>query len=254
MATDTAVPPVRRPFRPFFPLSVLLVAALSIVGLQNLPADWRAFWPTIASWIVIMLSGLLIACWWFLYSGLSWAVRLAIPLGLLGALVGTVQVERVHFYTDMVPDYYFRWQTPPRPPQQDVLGPVALPESKPTDAPAYRGRNRDGIVVGPALARDWKTQPPREIWREGVGTGLGGIAVVGTLAITLEQRDNEEAVAAYNTENGKLQWIRRYPARFNEQMGGPGPRTTPTVVGDRVVTLGAQGDLLCLKITDGSIL
>jgi outer membrane protein assembly factor BamB len=209
----------------------------------------------LATYALIVLSGFSLAAWWLSYMRPSWALRIAVPLGIVVVVVGAIRVEDVHFYGDMYIDYHFRWETV-RPPQQTVATPTvfAAPKINLADAPGYRGRNRDGVVVGPKLARDWTAQPPPEIWRSGVGDGLGGFAVVGKLAITMEQREGEEAVTAYDTETGQLRWVHKYPAHFVEAMGGPGPRTTPTIVGDNVVTLGAKGDLFCLKITDGSVI
>src|SRR5262245_57637752 len=54
--------------------------------------------------------------------------------------------------------------------QGRVEGEADLTE-KAGDWPAFRGANRDGIVTGARLARDWKKSPPHEVWRQPVGGG-----------------------------------------------------------------------------------
>ncbi len=48
------------------------------------------------------------------------------------------------------------------------------------------------------LERDWAAHPPRELWRRPIGEGWSGFAVVGQVAITQEQREDQEVVAAYD--------------------------------------------------------
>src|SRR5262249_28903124 len=124
-------------------------------------------------------------------------------------------------------------------------------EDRSHDFPEFRGRNRDGVVTGPPLARDWSANPPRPKWRQPVGAGHSSFAVVGNAAVTLEQRNDNEAVVCYDTATGRKRWIYSYPALFSEKMGGKGPRSTPTVAGGRVYSLGATGKLVCLDARTG---
>ena len=50
------------------------------------------------------------------------------------------------------------------------ITPIELSD-KSTDYPEYRGRNRDAIVIGLPLARDWKAHLPRLLWRQPCGGG-----------------------------------------------------------------------------------
>jgi outer membrane protein assembly factor BamB len=60
----------------------------------------------------------------------------------------------------------------------------------------------------------------------------------------------EERVLCLDESNGKVLWTHSYPVKY--EISYPcGPRTTPTVAGDRVYTLGAMGDLHCLDTATG---
>ena len=122
---------------------------------------------------------------------------------------------------------------------------------RPGDWPAYRGNNRDGIVTGPKLARDWKAQPPKEIWRQPVGAGWASFSYSNGFLVTIEQRRDREVVACYDAATGKEVWTTGWDTRFHEEMGGPGPRATPTIAGGDVYAYGANGRLACLDGKDG---
>ena len=127
-----------------------------------------------------------------------------------------------------------------------------LPTVTPEDMPAYRGVKRDGVVIGPPIRTEWAT-PPKAIWQQPVGGGYASMAIVGDLLVTIEQRDDDEAVICYQASTGREVWLYKYPAHFWEAMGGPGPRSTPTIDGDLVFAQGAMGDLVCLDLATGEL-
>ena len=93
----------------------------------------------------------------------------------------------------------------------------------------FRGPNRDGVIDGPKLARDWKSEPPKLVWKATGGGGYASFVVAGPLAVTIEQRRDQEAVVAYDFDSGRERWKFEYPARSSETLGGDGPRATPTI-------------------------
>lgn len=127
----------------------------------------------------------------------------------------------------------------------------------------YRGPARDGIVRDFPDDVDWTTTP-RKIWRHPVGSGWSSFSVASlsqpnldaaaqqlAYLFTQEQRGDQECVVAYNTETGDQVWAHRDDIRFDEALGGPGPRATPTVDGTRLYSLGATGQLNCLNVLTG---
>jgi outer membrane protein assembly factor BamB len=235
----------------WFPLVVLGLAALVIAFFWLWPdEEWTRLLRVVGTWISSMLTGLLLAGWLVFLSGVRWWLALGVLLGIAGGAVASV--KGLKFDGDMAPIITWRWQRLPGegvPQQQEARGPVELKGD--SDFPVYRGRHGDGVVAGPALSRDWKTQPPKRLWKHPCGGGYSGFVVAGNLAITLEQRDDNEVVAAYDTATGDQHWEYKYLARFSENLGGDGPRATPTIAGDLVYSLGAEGHLACLQASDG---
>ena len=119
------------------------------------------------------------------------------------------------------------------------------------DHPQFLGRNRDGVAHGVRLVRDWKTQPPEELWRRKIGLGWSAFAVAGDYAVTQEQRGDKELVVCYELKTGQPRWIHEHDARLRDNQGGDGPRATPTIVEGRVYTLGGTGILDCLDGASG---
>src|SRR5262249_44058000 len=91
------------------------------------------------------------------------------------------------------------------------------------------------------------------LWRQKIGAGWSGFAVHSGAAVTMEQRGEEELVTCYVAATGKAVWSHAIRARHEEFLGGPGPRSTPTIVGGKVYALGATGVLRCLDLQTGQL-
>ncbi len=138
-------------------------------------------------------------------------------------------------------------------PKREATPPANIEElSKLPAWPGYRGALRDGKSTETGLLKEWPPTGPRELYRKPIGLGWGAFAIGLGRSFTLEQRGADEVVACYDFENGDELWTHRYPARFTEQMGGEGPRSTPTLDSDRLYTLGAEGELCCLNALTGA--
>ncbi len=122
------------------------------------------------------------------------------------------------------------------------------------DYPEYRGPNRDGVITPAAHHLPWPPDGPRLLWDKLVGTGLGSVSVVDDRIYTLEQRGGDEAVTCFDLSTGNEVWAYRYRALFEEGMGGPGPRSTPTFAEGKLFALGATGILNCLNPISGDLI
>lgn len=240
--------------RTWFPLFVLALTALAGAVIWGLPDGvMERLARSMASFAVVGATLLALLCWILFFAPFRRGGRMALLAAFvlaLGAFVGSVQAGLlvVDFDGDLVPSFRLARRLPQEP-SRAVPATEDLSGHGTTAWPEYRGRQRGGVVTGPALATDWSARTPR--WRKPVGDGHSSVAVAGNVAFTLEQRDYEEAVVCYNVATGAQYWIHSYPARFMEQMGGPGPRSTPTIIDNEVYALGATGTLVCLAAHTG---
>ena len=77
---------------------------------------------------------------------------------------------------------------------------------------------------GAHLARDWRANPPVQLWRRTVGAGWSGFSIAGNAAITMEQRGDQESTICYNLQTGEPIWVHANAAFLQEREGGDGPR------------------------------
>ena len=61
-------------------------------------------------------------------------------------------------------------------------------------------------------------------------------------------------VVGYDLSSGKPVWFHADTAHYNTTIAGEGPRATPTIVSNRVYTLGATGILNCLDLLTGKLI
>lgn len=124
------------------------------------------------------------------------------------------------------------------------------------DWPQWRGANRDGVSRETGLLKQWPAEGPRLVWKAvGRGEGHATPSVAGGRIYGMGLRGEEEVVWALDAGTGKQIWSTRIAGltRLGGGQGGYGPRSTPTVDGDRLYTLGVGGDLVCLALADGKL-
>jgi len=203
--------------------------------------------------LTVLLVGLWALVWLLFLSCLRWKIRLAVcgaavaGLALAGALL-----EWRGFSGDLVPQLGWRGSgaSPP-------LGSVA--SAAPGRAavasrhayPQFQGPLRNGSVPGVRLSRDWP-ETPKLLWRRPIGVGWSGFAVAGGLAVTQEQRGDEERITAYDLTTGEPVWSHAEATGWDDPLGGPGPRATPAIHLGRVFALGGTGRLNALDLATGT--
>ena len=207
---------------------------------------------------VLLITLTLLFLWSVLFSRFRWRTRLLLLGGLGALLTGLPAFLEIGGVTgDLLPIVRWRWRTPrsraPAPPLPQEMVVAPTPEAPSTnDYPQFLGPSRNAIVAGPPLARDWEAHPPSEIWRVAVGAAWSGFAVAGAFAVTQEQDVQNEKVVCYDLRSGKTLWSQTDPARYFTTIAGEGPRATPTIVGNRVLTVGATGIMNCLDLKSGA--
>jgi len=128
--------------------------------------------------------------------------------------------------------------------------------STPQDYPRFLGNGYWAEVSGVELQTDWEKNPPKELWRQKIGAGWAGFSIVGNYAVTQEQRGPSELVTCYDIRTGDLIWSHADEVRFDPvgsgALGGIGPRATPTIYKQRILTQGATGIVNCLDARTGN--
>ena len=122
------------------------------------------------------------------------------------------------------------------------------------DWPQYRGPNHDGISPEMGISKTWPAEGPKVVWKVPVGESFGSIAVVAKRCYLMMERNGNEVCVCLDADNGKEVWQREIDKTIFENQGGNGPRTTPSIVGDRVYVLGTYLKLFCLSTVDGQVL
>ena len=132
----------------------------------------------------------------------------------------------------------------------------ATPAARENDAywTDFRGPRRDGLYTQTAIRGEWPAAGLEPLWIQPVGGGYASFVIADGRAFTIEQRRDEEVVAAYDVDTGAERWTHAWSAHFRETMGGPGPRATPTWHDGRLYALGATGRLACLDAATGAVL
>jgi outer membrane protein assembly factor BamB len=242
---------------------VLLALTLLALGLVQARSETDR---NIRAWItsaIVLLGGGAQLLWLLLFSRLPGWRRLAAVVIVAGLGLGFKAVTRVEGTVSGTGLPRFVWRWTPTADQRlahvSTSGPPAKPAAiSPAEArfrfPQFLGPERAGRMDEVKLARDWSTQPPKELWRRPIGLGWSGFVVAEGLAFTQEQRGDEELVTAYTLTGGEPVWAHTNRVRFHEWQGGDGPRATPTLVGNRLYAFGATGLLDCLELATGRLL
>jgi outer membrane protein assembly factor BamB len=180
------------------------------------------------------------------------------------AVYGAYRTVRIDsFYGNMIPRMTWRWTPTAEQEIATYLTATSKSSRKPeaisdfsaagTDFPGFLGAHRDATVRGVDLRTDWDIQPPKVLWRHPVGLGWSSFAIVGGVAINLEQRGGLECVVCYRLLTGEELWCHSEPVRFEDEHGD-GPRSTPAIHTGRVLSMGANGTLTCLELETGNLI
>ena len=132
------------------------------------------------------------------------------------------------------------------------LSAAVIAQTPAADWPQWRGLDRTGLSKETGLLKQWPTSGPAVAWTaSGLGEGYGSVAVSGDRVFVQGARDRASVVSSLNRADGKVVWTKVIGGRRDNDRGN-GPRSTPTVDGDRVYVLTENGDLVCLRVADGA--
>jgi len=140
-----------------------------------------------------------------------------------------------------------------------IPGPALQATAAAFDWPQWQGPDRTGVSKETGLLAQWPAAGPPLVWSiSGLGAGYGSMAiqgdrifVQGSKAAGERRAPSQSVIYALNRADGKGVWSKALGAAGNNDRG-PGPRGTPTIDEDRLYVLTENGDLACLKTSDGA--
>lgn len=119
------------------------------------------------------------------------------------------------------------------------------------DWPFWRGPDRNDISSESGLLKRWPQDGPKQLWvNNKAGLGYAGFAIANGRLFTMGLERSDEFALCLDADTGKEIWRAKLGSRFQNGWGD-GPRSTPTIDGEYVYFMSAQGNLACLKGTDG---
>jgi outer membrane protein assembly factor BamB len=139
----------------------------------------------------------------------------------------------------------------------------------------WGGPNRNFVVDMSGLAPSWPATGPQVLWSRPLGVGHSSVLVDQGRLFTMYRVGNgrafqstnqrggggrygvfapEEFVVALDAATGKTMWEYKYVSQAMDFSYGPGPHSTPLIVGDRLFATGTNKQLFALDKGTGKLL
>lgn len=119
----------------------------------------------------------------------------------------------------------------------------------------WRGQDRQDHSPDRTTLVPWPADGPKQLWLyKNAGVGYSGFSIAADQLFTMTAKDGAEHVLSLNAKTGEERWSSAIDDRIYENNWGNGPRSTPTIDGDRLYALSASGVLACLTVADGKVL
>ncbi len=134
-----------------------------------------------------------------------------------------------------------------------------------SDWTQWGGPNRNFMTDAPGLAASWPGGGPKTLWKRDLGEGYSSILAEGARLYTMYRvpsriyqvgKKDQEVVVAIEAASGKTIWEYRYDAPALPDMDleyGPGPHSTPLIVGNMLFAAGAMGMFAALDKNTGAV-
>ena len=121
-----------------------------------------------------------------------------------------------------------------------------------TDWPRFLGPKANGTSLETGLLDKWPSNGPPVLWEKEIGTGYSAPSIRRNRLVLHHRIGNEEVVQCFEKSTGNSLWRFAYPSHFVDPYGyNNGPRSTPLLTSNLCYTFGAEGKLVCLKLTSG---
>jgi outer membrane protein assembly factor BamB len=133
---------------------------------------------------------------------------------------------------------------------------TAFVNSDNSEQNGWRGVNRDGKVKGFVLPAKWPGEL-KQVWKVNVGLGDASPVLAGNMLYLHTKIDSSEVALCIKASSGEKVWeavSNKAPVVTGGAASHPGPRSTPYVADDKVITIGAGGYVACRSASSGALI
>lgn len=137
------------------------------------------------------------------------------------------------------------------------------------DWPQWQGPRADGVWREQGILEKFPQGGPPVRWRSPIGAGYSSPAVADGRVFILDRPESatrgnpgnalqrtaeagRERLLCLDAQDGHVLWQHEYECPYLISYPS-GPRASPTVAGNRVYTIGAEGNLHCLDVATGKV-
>lgn len=118
------------------------------------------------------------------------------------------------------------------------------------DWPEFLGKSRNGKSAETGLIDSFGADGPSIRWRVPGGVGMSAIVVQNDVAVTSWNAEGKQWLVALETASGKVRWKAEMGPAYKNPMGD-GPRSTPSIAGNRVYAYSGEGILMAVELATG---
>jgi outer membrane protein assembly factor BamB len=118
----------------------------------------------------------------------------------------------------------------------------------------WGGPERSFRLPAGVRAPGWPASGPKQLWARDLGDGYSSVLVSGNVLYTMYRKGSQDVVIALDPASGKTVWETPIDAPHASGMNieaGPGPHSTPLIVGDRIFVTTVIAHLVALDRNTG---
>ena len=116
----------------------------------------------------------------------------------------------------------------------------------------WRGPQRNGQFPDKGLLKEWPADGPDMLLKvEGIGMGYSSPIFYKDMIYVTGKKGEEDFLSAIDMD-GNIKYQVKYGSSWNQSY--PETRSTPTLDGDRIYVVSGIGEVVCLNVSDGTII
>lgn len=131
-----------------------------------------------------------------------------------------------------------------------VLFFLLIPNYKAADWAQFRGPDSNGISTEKGINKNWKSKPPKILWKLKMTDGGHSIpSVADGKVYLLDHNDDKDIIKCLNLNTGEEIWKYEYKDKKDQKWGFT--RIQPLIDNGNLYTISRQGKVLCLDAKVG---